>query len=68
VFGRVVLSEEIVSTAALAQVSQATTGISNPTPVQDSAGHHAMAMTALGVSLVILVAAVYAIIMMKRWS
>jgi hypothetical protein len=37
-------------------------------PVQDATTHHSMAMTALGVSLVILVAAVYAIIMMKRWS
>jgi hypothetical protein len=38
------------------------------TPVQDGAGHHAMAMGALGVSLVIVVAAVYAIIMLRRWS
>jgi hypothetical protein len=34
----------------------------------EDANHHAMAMTALGVSLVIVVAAVYAIMMMKRWS
>jgi hypothetical protein len=34
-------------------------------PVQDAANHHAMA---LGVSFVIVVAAVYAIIMMRRWS
>jgi hypothetical protein len=36
--------------------------------VQDVASHHAMAITALGASLVILVVAVYAILMMRRWS
>jgi hypothetical protein len=35
---------------------------------EDATSHHSMAMGALGVSLVILVAAVYAIMMMKRWS